>query len=308
MTDTEQQTHVIVFCGPNGSGKTTLIDELKASGLTAFGGVYDVPAYFINPDQIAKDLKGDYPDQRARDEAAFQAAVALRDQAIASGKPFAYETVMSHPSRINEMLRLKQQGYTLLVTFITTEHPDKNVARVKQRVETGTTTGHYVPEETVRARYARTLALLPKAAEIADAVFVYDNSVDFKAPTLQAVIDRDGRFDILEVEDGGKEWIVERLVTPLQLREEELAGIEGLYPAASFANELNGTYSGPVQYLSDSFVVQFDELTHQHIVHDRLMLDTASESHQNHPPIYFDDEKITVIYAPAKAPVIEHME
>jgi hypothetical protein len=38
------------------------------------------------------------------------------------------------------------------------------------------------------------------------------------------------------------------------------------------------------------------------------MLDTASESHQNHPPIYSEDERITVIYAPAKAPVIEHME
>jgi hypothetical protein len=38
------------------------------------------------------------------------------------------------------------------------------------------------------------------------------------------------------------------------------------------------------------------------------MLDTASESHQNHPPIYSEVECITVIYAPAKAPVIEHME
>jgi hypothetical protein len=55
-------------------------------------------------------------------------------------------------------------------------------------------------------------------------------------------------------------------------------------------------------------VVQFDELTRQPIVHDRLMLDTASESHQNHPPIYSDDKRITVIYAPAKAAVIERME
>jgi hypothetical protein len=39
---------------------------------------------------------------------------------------------------------------------------------------------------------------------------------------------------------------VERLVAPLQLREEEVAAIEALYPAASFADELNGSYSGPV--------------------------------------------------------------
>lgn len=173
--------HAVVFAGPNGSGKSSLIKELEESGLTTIGGLYPVPAYVINPDQVAKDLPGTFPDQAARDRAAFDAAIKLRDEAIQSGKPFAYETVMSHPSRINEMLRLKEQGYSVLVTFITTDNPDTNVARVKQRVETGTTTGHGVPEKNIRERYERTLSLLPKAAEVADAVFVYDNSIDWQA-------------------------------------------------------------------------------------------------------------------------------
>ncbi|WGG52117.1 hypothetical protein [Rugamonas sp. DEMB1] len=46
--------HVAVFAGPNGSGKTTLIDEIRQTGLATVRGVYPLPAYFINPDQVAK--------------------------------------------------------------------------------------------------------------------------------------------------------------------------------------------------------------------------------------------------------------
>lgn len=68
----------MVFAGPNGSGKTSLIDEIKQTGLATVRGVYPLPAYFINPDQVAKDLKGDFPDQNARDEAAQSAAMRIR--------------------------------------------------------------------------------------------------------------------------------------------------------------------------------------------------------------------------------------
>lgn len=46
--------HVMVFAGPNGSGKTSLIDQIRETGLETLDGVYALPAYFINPDQIAK--------------------------------------------------------------------------------------------------------------------------------------------------------------------------------------------------------------------------------------------------------------
>ena len=87
------------------------------------------------------------------------------------------------------------------------------------RYETGTTTGHYVAPDKVRERYERTLALLPRAAEIADAVYIYDNSVDFEKPKLQAVIERDGQFSVLP---DAMEWVIQRLVHPLQQREREL--------------------------------------------------------------------------------------
>jgi predicted ABC-type ATPase len=132
---------VVVFAGPNGSGKTSLIEELKHTGLATMRGVVALPNYFINPDQVANDLEGEFPDQNARDEAAQRAAMQARANAIAGRLPFAFETVMSHPSRINEMLLLKEQGYHLFLTFITTDDPEKNVERVKYRYETGSTTG-----------------------------------------------------------------------------------------------------------------------------------------------------------------------
>lgn len=79
---------------------------------------------------------------------------------------------------------IDEQGYRLFL-FITTDDPEKTVARVTFHCETGSTTGHYVAPSKVCERYHRTLALLPRAAEIADAVYIYDNSIDFEKPKLQ---------------------------------------------------------------------------------------------------------------------------
>jgi predicted ABC-type ATPase len=56
--DNELDLHVVVFAGPNGFGKTSLIDEIKETRLATVRGVYPLPAYFINPDQVAGRLPG----------------------------------------------------------------------------------------------------------------------------------------------------------------------------------------------------------------------------------------------------------
>lgn len=298
--------HAVIFAGPNGSGKTSLIDEIKRTGLATLRGVYPVPAYFINPDQVAKDLQGDFPNQNARDEAAQRAAMRVRAEATASKLPFAFETVMSHPSRINEMLLLKEQGYQLFLTFITTDDPETNVARVKFRYETGTTTGHFVAPEKIRERYHRTLALLPLAAEIADAVYVYDNSVDFEKPTLQVVIERGGQF---AVSPDANEWVIEKLVKPLRNREQELAhmiaDLEKIgYPLGD-TDELRGTYSGNILTTSTYFIAQYNETNKQAVIHDRLMLETANRTADREAALYRTGEDITIRYSPANAPIVE---
>ncbi|CAM3229160.1 zeta toxin family protein [Janthinobacterium lividum] len=298
--------HVVVFAGPNGSGKTSLIDEIKQTGLATVRGVYPLPAYFINPDQVAKDLQGEFPNQNARDEAAQSAAMRIRAEATESKLPFAFETVMSHPSRINEMLMLKEQDYRLFLTFITTDDPEKNVDRVTLRYETGTTTGHYVAPDKVRERYHRTLALLPRAAEIADAVYIYDNSVDFEKPKLQAVIERDGQFSI---SPDVKDWVIQRLVHPLQQRERELdqliADLDKVGYQVGDVDELHGTYRGAILSMTTYFLTQLDDTTKQAVIHDRLMLDTGIKGAGNEPPIYAHSESVTIHYSQANAPRVE---
>lgn len=298
--------YVVVFAGPNGSGKTSLIDEIKQHGLATYSGTYPLPAYFINPDQVAKEIQGNFPNQDARDEAAQRAAMRLRAEAIASRQPFAFETVMSHPSRISEMLALKQQDYSLFLTFISTDDPERNVERVKLRYETGTTTGHYVAPEKVRERYARTLALLPRAAEIADAVFVYDNSVDFSKPSLQVAIERDVRFSITA---GAKEWVLNQLVYPLQQRDRELdqlvAAIEKKGYLVGDTDELHGVYKGPVLFKTTYFLAQAETTSNRAVIHDRLMLDTAQRTGGDAAPAYLERENLTISYSPTAAPSIE---
>lgn len=297
--------HVMMFAGPNGSGKTSLIDDITQSGLAPVRHVYPFPASVINPDQVAKDLSAHFATQDARDEAAQSAAVKARADAIAGKLPFAFETVMSHPSRMNEMLVLKEQGYQLLLTFICTDDAAKNVARVTQRYETGTTTGHYVAPDKVRERYGRTLALLPRAAEIADTVVIYDNSVDFEKPALQAVIERDGQF---AVAPGAREWVIQCLVQPLQQRERErdqlFASLQEHGHQMDFADELHGHYNGPVLFHTPYFVAQLDTATSLAVVHDRIMLDTARKGVGDAMPAYTHNEQLTISYSPASAPQV----
>jgi len=289
--------HVIVFGGPNGSGKTSLIEEIKETGLQSVQRVYQVPTRFINPDQVAKDLEGDFASQDARDIAAARAAVQERLAAIQSREAFAFETVMSHPARISEMLYLKEQGYHLVLTFITTDDPEKNVARVTMRFETNTTTGHYVDPEKVRDRYHRTLALLPKAVEIADAAFVYDNSVDFEKAQLQAIVEAQTG---LAVTPHASQWLLRSLILPLQTRESDYEVHRLQVGELLDADELRGQYAGMITDVSPNFVVMFDDFSHAHVIHDRLMLDTARVGPPNH---YEEGKHLTVQYAVNAAPV-----
>ena len=50
---------------------------------------------------------------------------------------------------------------------------DINVARVNAREALG---GHGVPEEKIRSRYDKALALIPKFVEICDILHIYDNT------------------------------------------------------------------------------------------------------------------------------------
>ena len=59
--------------------------------------------------------------------------------------------------------------------FVLTADPNINVARVTSRVSTG---GHGVPEDKIKSRYTKALALIPQLVEISDIVHIYDNTIE----------------------------------------------------------------------------------------------------------------------------------
>ncbi len=71
----------------------------------------------------------------------------LREELLACERSFAFETVMSHESKVNFLAKARSQGYKTYLYFITTDSAELNVERVKQRVARG---GHDVLPEKIR--------------------------------------------------------------------------------------------------------------------------------------------------------------
>lgn len=99
----------------------------------------------------------------------------LRKKLLAEKKRFSFETVFSHPGKLDIMRQAANAGYKVYLYFVSTESPDINVERVAARHEDG---GHDVPEDKIRSRYERSLNMLYEASQIAYQAFYFDNSVN----------------------------------------------------------------------------------------------------------------------------------
>ncbi len=162
MTLTEQRPFVVIIAGPNGSGKSTLTKTLMEAGVD-FGE-------YINPDEIAAKLEGSY-DARVR--AAQTIADDRREACVRERRSFTFETVMSHPSKLELLRAAKGAGFFVQMYFVAVDDPLINVSRVANRVAKG---GHDVPPEKIVERYHRVLQLAPLALIICDRAVIFDNS------------------------------------------------------------------------------------------------------------------------------------
>lgn len=157
-----------MIAGPNGSGKSTLTKQLLAAGV-------DLGQY-INADDIERDLPTEAG--AARSKQAQDLAEAARRSCMAERESFTFETVMSHPSKIDLLGEARALGYSVVTYFVALEEPRLNVERVRQRVQLG---GHPVPEDRIILRYQRCLDLLPAAIRECDRLVMFDNSYRRKA-------------------------------------------------------------------------------------------------------------------------------
>jgi predicted ABC-type ATPase len=64
-------------------------------------------------------------------------------------------------------------GYQVILVFVGTNNPQINVERAALRVQQG---GHDAPTDKVIARYHRKLQLLPRAVELANTVYIFNNT------------------------------------------------------------------------------------------------------------------------------------
>jgi predicted ABC-type ATPase len=105
-------------------------------------------------------------------EGAFIASF-IRHLLVAQNKSFSFETVMSHPSKIDEIKNVVAEGYNAYLYFVCIDSPEVNVSRVQNRVEKG---GHEVATNKIIDRYYRTLENLHIALKYCYRAYLFDNS------------------------------------------------------------------------------------------------------------------------------------
>ena len=150
-----------MLVGGNGAGKSTFYEQmLKPLGMP-----------FINADLIAKELFIDDAEARSHDAASI--AEQMRFDLLNEGRSFCFETVFSHPSKIDFVARAKALGYQIILVVIHLQASELNLARIAQRVKDG---GHSVPPLKVIARIPRTLDNIKQVIPLCDQVRVLDNS------------------------------------------------------------------------------------------------------------------------------------
>lgn len=172
MTSNKKPT-LIVVAGPNGSGKTSITESLLSHEW--FNG-----CEYINPDNIAKNVFGDWNSKDASIKAA-NFTQELRDRYLEEKKSFVFETVMSTTEKVDFIQKAKDAGYFVRLFYIGTDSPIINAARVAKRVMSG---GHTVPIEKIISRYSKANENCISAMHIVDRGYVYDNSIDDSAPRL----------------------------------------------------------------------------------------------------------------------------
>jgi predicted ABC-type ATPase len=164
---------VVVLGGPNGAGKSTVAPELLRNAL----GLKE----FVNADQIASGLSA-FNTEAVAFEAGRIMLGRVRELARERSS-FAFESTLASRTFHPFLVKLKADGYQVLVFYVALRTPELAVARVQHRVRMG---GHDVPEDIVRRRFHRSLRnLFELYLPVADRWRVFDNSAGTK-PTKVA--------------------------------------------------------------------------------------------------------------------------
>lgn len=99
----------------------------------------------------------------------------LRQKLLSAQRSFTFETVMSHPGKVDLLMQAQALGYRTYLYYVATDDPAINISRVENRVKLN---GHDVPPDLVEKRYYRSLDLLMSAILHSNRAYIFDNSTD----------------------------------------------------------------------------------------------------------------------------------
>lgn len=213
-----------IFAGPNGSGKSTLYKQLEGQfNLGHYLNPDDLHQKVSTDLQLRLDIYDIAPDpaewtafwrkhglcdkaprlahSQIRDNTLFfhekpksyEAAILadfLRHEVLKTGQTFSFETVFSHPSKLDFMDRAIEADYKCYLYFAAVSSPEISVERVAQRTEQD---GHDVPESKIRKRYTLALENLLPAIQKCHRTYLFDNSQTMK---LVAEVDPHGFLEL----------------------------------------------------------------------------------------------------------------
>ncbi len=169
----ERKPTLCVVAGPNGSGKTTTTVQLLHDEWTA-------DSLYINPDNIAQEVFGDWNSSEAVLKAA-ERATQLRYECLEQDRNFVFETVFSATEKLEFLHKAKDAGFFIRLFYVCTSDPTINVVRITQRYLDG---GHEVPISKIISRYYKSLLNAAKAISFVDRAYIYDISIDNHLPRL----------------------------------------------------------------------------------------------------------------------------
>ena len=108
------------------------------------------------------------PGQAARE------ALRRRRLALLERRSFLVETTFSGTGIFRLMEAVRNKDYRIVLHYVSLGSPERALDRIRNRVALG---GHDVPENDARRRFLRSHSNLPTAAQLADEVLLYDNSL-----------------------------------------------------------------------------------------------------------------------------------
>lgn len=167
MVTSKHRPVLIVIAGPNGSGKTSVTTKILHHEWLE-------DSEYINPDNVARDVFGDWNNKDAVLKAANY-CTDWRERCLAERRSHVFETVMSANDKVDYILRAKECGFFVRLFFVSTESPTINAKRVASRVLNG---GHDVPIPKIISRYDKSIANCRILSAIVDRLYVYDNSIE----------------------------------------------------------------------------------------------------------------------------------